>query len=110
MIQRSIRFIESKKSEKILACTSYIGIIGLFMWIALEISNGKDEEKLIYFHAKNSSFLFLISIFALPFAKLINRFYFYLLNPFLNILLLNIFLYVIYKKIKGIQRAKMGLI
>ena len=108
MLKKLIEFSNSKKLEIILSCLSYIGLIGFIIYFLLRIFDKENNEELIYHHSKNSSILFLISIFAIPFATLINSFYFYLLNPMLNIILIFTYIFVIHQKMKGIKNALYG--
>ncbi len=108
LIKKFVSFICSEKLERLTACLSYIGVIGSACWVVMKMFDLDDEQTFLYSHAENSFCLFLISLLALPLAKQINRYYFYLLNPQLNIGLLIAYSYVIFQKCKGVKNAYEG--
>lgn len=100
MIRKVIDFSNSNKLEKFICYGSYLGVTGLMVFISMRIINNKE---LIYEHSKNASMIFTVILFSLPFAKAVNRMYIYLLDVQLNILLLIIYGFCLFKFVKGLQ-------
>lgn len=103
MIRKVIDLSNSNKLEKFICYGSYLGLTGLMVFTSMRIINNKDEETLIYEHAKNASMIFMVILFSLPFAKAVNRMYFYLLDVQLNILLMIEYGFCLFKFMKGLQ-------
>lgn len=103
MIRKVIDFSNSNKLEKFICYGAYLGLTGLMVFISMRIINNKNEETMIYEHSKNASIIFLVILFSLPFAKAVNRMYFYLLDVQLNILLMIAYGFCLLKFMRGLQ-------
>lgn len=103
MIKKVFDFTNSLLLSKINCLGCYTGLIGTMIFISIKIIGYEEDEKLVYMHSKNASILFFIFMFSIPVAKMINRFYFYLLCPQLNILLGIIYVFCIYKLFIGFK-------
>lgn len=103
MIRKVIGFSNSNKLGKFICYGSYLGLTGFMIFISMRIMNNKNKETMIYEHSKNASMLFLVILFSLPFAKAVNRMYFYLLNVQLNILLIIVYGFCLFKFMKGLK-------
>lgn len=103
MIRKVIGFSNSNKLEKFICYGSYLGLTGFMIFISMRIMNNKIEETMIYEHSKNASMIFLVILFSLPFAKAVNRMYFYLLDVQLNILLIIAYGFCLFKFMKGLK-------
>lgn len=103
MIKKIFNFINSALLNKIICLSCYTGILGVMIFTIMKIIGNEKDEELIYLHSKNASLIFLILIFSIPVAKMINKFYFYLLDPQLNILLGIVYAFCIYKFFIGLK-------
>lgn len=103
MIRKVIGFSNSNKLEKFICYGSYLGLTGFIIFISMRIMNNKNEEKMIYEHSKNASMIFLAILFSIPFAKAVNRMYFYLLDVQLNILLIIAYGFCLFKFMRGLK-------
>lgn len=103
MIRKIFDFTNSALLSKIICLGCYTGFIGVIIFISIKMFGCEEDEKLIYMHSKNASLIFLILMFSVPIAKMINRFYFYLLYPQLNILLGITYGFCIYKLFIGLK-------
>lgn len=103
MIKKIFDFTNSELLSKIICLGCYTGIIGVMILITIKIFGCEEDEKLVYMHSKNASIIFFVFMFSIPIAKMINRFYFYLLDPQLNILLGIVYVFCIYKLFIGLK-------
>lgn len=106
MMKKLINFINSKLFEKMICFACYSGILGLIIMIIIKFMNKEDEEKFIYCHSKNATVLFMILMFSVPLAKIMNKFFFYLLSPQLNILLMITYSFCIYKLLISLKSIR----
>lgn len=103
MIRKIFDFTNSALLSKIICLGCYTGFIGVIIFISIKMFGCEEDEKFIYMHSKNASLIFLILMFSIPIAKMINKFYFYLLDPQLNILLGIAYAFCVYKFLIGLK-------
>lgn len=94
------------KLERFLAVISYMGIIGIISYI---ITTNQSNERFINGHAKQSSIIFIISIFTIPILKLINMHYFYLLGSLGGLIATGVFIILILFMLINLLRGVKGL-